>query len=130
MLHTQIWKNKTIAMIALSALASWLTLEPAAVLAHSNGPMVNPAHGSRLSSPPGSLDFAFMQPVRLTAVRLYEGTEDEIELRGARSLEPVKQRRIDLPTLAPGAYRVEWRALSAEGHPVDGAFSFTVAPTN
>src|SRR3712207_7466965 len=31
------------------------------------------------------------------------------------------------PVLAPGGYRVQWRILSADGHPVDGSFVFYVA---
>jgi methionine-rich copper-binding protein CopC len=31
-------------------------------------------------------------------------------------------------TLAPGAYTVEWHALSADGHKTNGAFTFTVKP--
>ena len=31
--------------------------------------------------------------------------------------------------LAPGGYRVMWRVVSADGHPVDGSFVFTVGDT-
>jgi len=31
--------------------------------------------------------------------------------------------------LGPGSYKVEWRVVSADGHPVDGTFSFTVGDT-
>lgn len=31
-----------------------------------------------------------------------------------------------LPTLAPGRYRLKWHVLSADGHVVDGSFSFHV----
>src|SRR5688572_17153587 len=30
-------------------------------------------------------------------------------------------------SLAPGSWRVEWRIVSEDGHPIDGDFSFTVA---
>jgi methionine-rich copper-binding protein CopC len=30
--------------------------------------------------------------------------------------------------LAPGSYRVEWHALSKDGHKTDGNYGFTVAP--
>ena len=33
-----------------------------------------------------------------------------------------------MPTLAPGAWRVEWQVLSTDGHIVSGGFSFCVAP--
>jgi methionine-rich copper-binding protein CopC len=30
------------------------------------------------------------------------------------------------PDLGPGLYTVDWRAMSADGHAVNGSFSFTV----
>lgn len=32
----------------------------------------------------------------------------------------------DLPSLEPGAYRIEWKALSVDGHLTDGVLKFTV----
>lgn len=32
------------------------------------------------------------------------------------------------PTLAPGAYLLEWRVLSADGHVTQGSFPFRVVP--
>jgi methionine-rich copper-binding protein CopC len=33
-----------------------------------------------------------------------------------------------MPAIEPGTYKVEWRALSADGHFVSGSFSFRLAP--
>ena len=33
-----------------------------------------------------------------------------------------------VPTLTPGAWRVEWQVLSTDGHIVSGNFSFRVVP--
>lgn len=33
-----------------------------------------------------------------------------------------------MPAIQPGTYKVEWRALSADGHFVSGSFSFRLAP--
>jgi methionine-rich copper-binding protein CopC len=35
---------------------------------------------------------------------------------------------VSLPQLAPGTYRVQWRALSVDTHVTEGDFNFTVAP--
>ena len=32
------------------------------------------------------------------------------------------------PGLPPGPYRVDWRAVARDGHPVTGSFTFTVTP--
>ena len=98
--------------------------------AHSQAPEVQPADGSVLAVPPEALNFSFPEAIRLTAVRLYDSGDREIALPGKRDMTPAKQRRIALPPLTAGSYRVEWRALSADGHPVTGRFSFTVSAGN
>lgn len=121
--------KKSLALFAVLAMATLLSAPPsAAVRAHAQGPKTTPADGSELAEAPKSLSFTFARPVRLTAVRLYDAESDEIELPGKRSLKPAKTRRIALPPLEAGTYRVQWRALSADGHPVDGEFGFDVSP--
>ena len=39
-----------------------------------------------------------------------------------------KVLQVTLAPLAPGAYRVVWRVLSADGHVSNGEFGFEVAP--
>ncbi|WP_193368922.1 copper resistance CopC family protein [Pelagibius marinus] len=128
MLSNLLWKKLAIRFAAVAALAAAFCLPGESGLAHSKGPKIMPANGSELSEAPESLNFVFAQPVRLTAVRLYDGADSEVDLPGKRSIEAAKERRIELPSLEAGAYRVEWRALSADGHPVDGAFSFAIVP--
>jgi methionine-rich copper-binding protein CopC len=36
--------------------------------------------------------------------------------------------RVSLPILEPGMYKVQWRALSAETHKINGDFKFNVNP--
>ncbi|NIA67969.1 copper resistance protein CopC [Pelagibius litoralis] len=100
------------------------------VFAHSKGPKVTPADGSELAVAPEVLTFSFPKAVRLTAVRLFDSDDSEITLPGKRDISAASERSIALPALGAGRYRVLWRALSADGHPVDGEFGFTVAPAN
>ena len=120
MLFVLQWKRLAVRFAVLAALAAVLGLPGAPLLAHSKGPKTTPPHGSELAAPPQALSFDFARPVRLTAVRLYNAEGSEVELPGKRSIEPAKTR----------SYRVEWRALSADGHPVDGVFSFSITPAN
>jgi methionine-rich copper-binding protein CopC len=121
------WKKLAVRLAAVAALAAFLGLPAGAALAHAKEPKVTPAHGSALREAPEALSLSFARPVRLTAVRLYDGAGSEIDLPGKRSIEPAKTRRIALPPLQAGDYRVEWRALSSDGHPVDGAFGFSIS---
>ena len=130
MLFVLQWKRLAARLAVLAALAAVFGLPGAPLLAHSKGPKTTPPHGSELAAPPRALGFSFARPVRLTAVRLYNAEGGEVELPGKRSIKPAKTRSIELPPLEAGSYRVEWRALSADGHPVDGEFSFSITPAN
>lgn len=50
-----------------------------------------------------------------------------LTLAPRRDASDVKTLVAELPALVPGGYRVQWRTLSADGHPVDGSFVFYVA---
>ena len=124
------WKKRVFRFIAVAALASLFALPGTPLLAHSKGPKVTPANGSELTEAPEALSFDFAQPVRLTAVRVFDAAGDEVKLPGKRSIKAAKSRSIALPPLQAGAYRVQWRALSADGHPVSGEFGFSIAPAD
>ncbi len=95
--------------------------------AHTEKMTSEPADGATVASVESAV-LRFDEPVRLTAVTLSNGAGEEIALPRSRSLEPAAQVSLPLPELRPGDYRLDWRALSADGHPVSGGFDFTVAP--
>lgn len=95
-------------------------------LGHSDPPEIAPVDGSVLTVAPEEIQFSFPEAVRLTAVRVYDAGDEEVVLPGKRDMKAAKERRIGLPALPQGQYRVEWRALSGDGHPISGSFSFTV----
>ncbi|MBI2215746.1 MAG: copper resistance protein CopC [Candidatus Rokubacteria bacterium] len=53
------------------------------------------------------------------------GTRHELSL--ARDAAP-DRLAAPAPALPPGAYRVEWQVLSADGHSVNGRYPFRIAP--
>ena len=93
--------------------------------AHSKSEKTEPADGSTVASVE-TITIGFDKPMRVTAIKLLrDGADAGIERE--TGMEPVK-RFMARPAgdLAPGAYTVEWRGLSDDGHPMNGAFSFTV----
>ena len=128
MRHQALQRPLRVCLAFICAIGFGVLISIADAGAHSKAPKTVPADGSVLNIPPESLDFSCPEAVRLTAVRLYNAADDEIALPGRRDMKAAKERRIVLPPLVAGAYRVEWRALSADGHPVSGSLSFTVLP--
>jgi copper resistance protein C len=87
-----------------------------------------PAADALLAAPPPAISLRFNNRIekKLSTVRLLD------ERGGARPLTmladgPADRLTATVPSLDPGAWRVEWRVLSTDGHVVSGRFSFRVA---
>lgn len=115
------------ALLRLAPLALvFAAIRPAA--AHSELRRSAPAPGAVLAQAPERIELVFSERVQLTALRLFRAGGDEIALP-RRAIRVADTETIDLPPLAPGAYRVEWRIISADGHPVGGAIPFRIEKT-
>ena len=65
--------------------------------------------------------------MRVTAIALI-GPDGELEITREIGLDPVTEFSAMPPDNIPaGAYTVDWRGLSSDGHPMLGTFEFTVA---
>lgn len=92
--------------------------------AHSELRAASPANGATLSAPPAAIDLQFNESVQVTALRLFREGGAEVAIGRPRALDSVRSYRQPLPALEPGAYRIEWRIISADGHPVGGVIRF------
>jgi methionine-rich copper-binding protein CopC len=64
----------------------------------------------------------------LTSLRLFGPANAEVALTRNRDATPAAEWRARYPRLTPGAHRLDWRALSADGHPIGGTVPFVVTP--
>jgi copper transport protein len=108
------------ALVALVAGAG-----PAA--AHASLESTSPGAGQVLVAPPGQVELTFSEPVEVSlgAVRVYDSNAERVEEGEVRhdGGDSVVQ---PLGDLANGSYVVTWRVVSADGHPIHGAFTFQV----
>lgn len=118
---TRLWHEK--ARGALLALGLLLAAHPAA--AHSELRQSVPATGAVLAQSPDWLELHFNERVQLTALRLFRVGGEEI-LLPRRSIRTAMNEVLPLPLLSPGAYRAEWRIISADGHPAGGVITFRI----
>lgn len=113
---------------ALAALAC--TLLPAtAAWAHSEVRHSTPADGAVLTAPPAEIALTFTDPMQVSALRLLdaEGRETALRRDGARTAKVASIRAAVLGgPLPPGAYRIEYRGISADGHVGGGMVRFQV----
>lgn len=108
-----------LARVALVAMTS-------SALAHSKSEKTIPANAATVTEVE-VIEMRFDKPMRVTAVVL-NGPQGEVRLDRATGLDPVTEFRAFPPEGMPaGAYTLEWRGLSEDGHPMQGNFGFTVA---
>jgi copper transport protein len=88
-----------------------------------------PADGGRLPTAPRSIRLVFSEPVEaaLSTIVVVSARESlEVPVRADSSDTRVLLG--DPPPLAPATYRIDWRVVSADGHPVEGSYRFQVLP--
>ena len=90
-----------------------------------------PVANSHLASPPTRVRLVYSEPIegKLAKVTIVPATAAPIVLRAGADPRDVHAVIAPVDALGPGTYKVEWRVVSADGHPVDGTFSFTVGDT-
>lgn len=103
-----------------------LLLSAGPASAHASLIGTDPAEGQIFDSAPAAATFTFDEPVRLQSggVRLFDATGREIPTTAKTSDLLLV---VDLPSsLDEGTFVVAWRVISADGHPVAGALTFSV----
>jgi methionine-rich copper-binding protein CopC len=93
--------------------------------AHSELRRSVPAAGAVLMHTPEQIELHFNERVQLTALRLYREGGEEVSLP-RRAIRTANMEIIAMPPLPPGAYRAEWRIISADGHPAGGVIPFRI----
>jgi copper transport protein len=97
-------------------------------LAHASLVDTTPSDGSQLAASPATVSVLFDEDVDVpvAAIRVFDASGDRVD--GGDAAHGVDRRVIEvsLPPLDTGAYVVTWRAVSVDGHPIRGAFVFSV----
>lgn len=120
--------KKILAGVAVTAAALVALVAGAGLAAaHASLESTSPGAGQVLAAPPGQVELTFSEPVEVSlgAVRVYDSNAERVEEGEVRhdGGDSVVQ---PLGDLANGSYVVTWRVVSADGHPIHGAFTFQV----
>ena len=115
------------AAIASTVLA--LTFIPGIASAHAILESSSPEASALLASSPKEIRLDFDEQVEATLgdVRVYDSEQREVSKSNTvRSASDASVVTAEVPTLKNGVYVVVWRVVSADGHPVTGAFPFEI----
>ncbi|MFB9237798.1 copper resistance protein CopC [Plantactinospora siamensis] len=121
--------GRLLAVLALALVGTALFAGPGAgpAAAHAALQATDPRDGATVTRPVREITLTFNEPVRgrYTTV-VVTGTGDAQFADGPVRVVDAAVHQAVRP-LPSGAYRVAWRAVSADGHPVEGQLGFTVA---
>ena len=99
---------------------------PQAAWAHNALVSTSPGDGKTVTEPPSSIVLTFNEPAIATGTKVLVTGPDGSVAAGDPQLVDTTVEQTLLPELSAGEYTVEWRVTSADGHPINGEFSFTV----
>ena len=97
--------------------------------AHATLLSSEPAARSRLAESPTRIRLVFSEALEPTLGRIALVGADGVvrQLTSAGDPRDVHALVAPVEMLSPGAYRVQWRVVSADGHAVQGSYVFTIA---
>jgi copper resistance protein C len=116
--------------ISLAALLLALVLAVPLAQAHSHLQSSDPAANATLAASPKEIRLTFnmaFEP-KFSTVRLLDASGKVVETPpAAPDPQNPKLLLLQLPqALPPGAYKVEWKVVAGDAHPMTGSFSFTI----
>ncbi|WP_326564460.1 copper resistance CopC family protein [Micromonospora peucetia] len=128
-MHTRSRRPTAAALVAAALAAAALLLVPATpAAAHNTLRAASPADGAHLTTPPTRITLEFAQRLdpTFTTIALTDAVGRKIPT-GAPAVDGTKGTVTIDETLGEDTYTVAFRIVSADGHPVQGSYRFTVA---
>src|SRR5689334_15744902 len=118
-----------LALLSLLSASAALAILPSAK--HATLVSSEPAANSRLATAPTQVRLVYSEPIegKLAKVSIVPASGTPIVLRAGGDPRDVHAVIAPVDALGTGSCKVGWRVVWADGHPVDGSFSFTVGDT-
>ena len=118
--------------LALHAGRAWfvvlLSILTSLAVAHTTIKSTVPANEAVLAHSPAVIEVAFEHIAQLTSVTVVVAGQEPRKL-GFTPLGNAFNFTLANPQLAPGRNEVHWKALSSDGHVIEGTLAFTVDPS-
>lgn len=125
MTRTQ-WSTLKLGFAALLVAALSVFAFAAPASAHDQLVSSNPEDGSKLDKQPEWIEMMFSGDVQEVGSEVKVVTDGKDVSAGELAVDG-KKLTVALPdNLKPGDYKVTWRVVSADGHPISGDFDFTL----
>ncbi len=103
-----------------------MTALATSAFAHSRVDNTTPENGTTIATVPSDISFQFAKKIRLTQVNMLHEDHPSVRLDLGEQTSFGREFSLPLEGMGEGTYRIEWRGLGADGHAMQGDFSFTV----
>ena len=108
-----------------------MSVAPSGAGAHAFLDRAAPAVGSAIHGSPAQVRLWFTEELEpaFSTLKVLGPDEKQVDKRD-KQIDPANRAliQVSVPQLAPGRYRVVWRALSVDTHVTEGDFTFDVVP--
>ncbi|MGH2722261.1 MAG: copper resistance CopC family protein, partial [Actinomycetota bacterium] len=114
-------------LLALLAVVAWLAVPALPAAAHAVLVRTEPGPQSVVDAAPAEVTLYFSEPVRTQfgGVRVFDSALERVDSGQPRFVDDTTVATGVKP-LEDGTYIVAWRVVSADSHPIRGAFTFSV----
>ena len=130
---------RTMARLGLLVVLAFALAIPTTAHAHARLERSTPKDKSKLAEAPKQIDLWFSELLdnnpKFNTIEVYSSTELKAKTHtnlaaGDTKVDAKDQTHlsVDLKSLPPGDYTVDWRVLSQDGHSAPGRISFKVLP--
>lgn len=116
-------------LAALAAAGAIAAAVPATAFAHGKLESAVPATGSALDTAPDTLRLTFNEDLEaaFSSVKVSDGSGNPVAHEKAKvDASNPRVMTVAMPKLVPGAYTVQWVAMTADAHRTKGTYSFRV----
>lgn len=119
--------SRLLAALGASAALAVASLAAApAALAHDSLRSSTPGDGTTVATAPEAVSLGFSEePLELGAQVVVTGPDGEVLSQGSPQVAGVDVVQGLGPDRPAGAYTVDWRVTSSDGHPIEGTVTFT-----
>lgn len=111
-----------IRLIASAVLSLFLV---STLSAHTSLKATHPESGSILSAAPEQVTLEFLEPVRLTQLRIESALQEPRRLKFMPNAIS-REYSAATPDMGPGRNAIHWTALAADGHVIEGTIILVV----
>jgi copper resistance protein C len=94
--------------------------------AHDSIVGTTPEDGAQLTVAPTSVSIELSEAPQNIAPRIVVTDENDVTVFDGEPVIDGRTATVELPALQNGTFQVAWRVVSSDGHPIQGAYSFTV----